>query len=248
MHNDRVEKLDTGRTGTRVVEQGVWLRMHECQVLPKVYEVHRCGYVMERLTPPEAQATTVQLLVHVANALNTIWYRYQSADDLNHFIRDRHSMWLRKLLRETLPTDRHGPLLNAVQYLPEPTTLQRRLTHGDPIVDNVMHRDDVMVLIDPIPSTYAVPDVLCSDVGRLIQSGLGYEGARYGFDTQRIAPRTVAELAYEVALVKLTDEEYAWALYWAALHCLRGVRTAPVKHDVLEVFEAAWRELQSWMR
>lgn len=54
-------------------------------------------------------------------------------------------------------------------------------THGDPTVSNCMvRRDGRIVLIDPRPPRCYVPQCREADMGRILQSALGWETAAYG--------------------------------------------------------------------
>ena len=92
------------------------------------------------------------------------------------------------------------------------------LTHGDPIIDNLMMRGDQLVLIDPIPATTALPDLRCVDLGRLVQSAAGYEQVRYKLAGPDIVPLGGLLESYcsSAAEVKAT-------LYFAAIHLMRSM-------------------------
>lgn len=92
------------------------------------------------------------------------------------------------------------------------------LTHGDPIIDNLMMRGNDLVLIDPIPATPALPDLRCVDLGRLVQSAAGYEQVRYRLPGPDIVPLGGLLESYcdSAAEVKAT-------LYFAAIHLMRSM-------------------------
>src|SRR5437588_835106 len=71
-----------------------------------------------------------------------------------------------------------------------------------------------LLLIDPIPATPAVPDLLCVDVGKMLQSAVGWESVRY----QRPFRHGVSDLTR-----CLTLDEYEWeaSSYWCGVHLLR---------------------------
>ena len=238
-----VRKHDTERTGGRVVEQGRWLRDNAAPALPVVHAVHPTSYTMERLTEVTASP---KLMAEVIDACAQLWCRpaRQRWNGVAHW------RWIAQLLNDTVAdgSAMDRTLLLAAGRLPDPTTLYGCLTHGDPIIDNVLWRESSgeLVVIDPIPATGAVPDVLSSDVGRLMQSAYGYERARYGEAHELPDVRTTALLAYDYVGVPLTDTEYSWCLYWAAVHTLRGVRTAPTNAAVRDVFTDALLGLELW--
>ena len=92
-------------------------------------------------------------------------------------------------------------------------SLRRGLVHGDPTYDNVMLRNGEIVLIDPLPATPAVPDLVSVDIGKMLTSVMGFELIRYGDRTF-----VDAQLPYII-----DENEYRASLYWCAVHFLRAI-------------------------
>jgi len=220
----------------RVHQQGAWLRRHaDIPCLPIVHAytthtVHRSGlysYNMETLYPVDVSPDdggTSALLDRVSDvAYRHLWSRPAECSLINI---NAHIGWREQNL--ALATNRHRRVLDAVCRSIRWGALQRGLTHGDLIIDNVLQRaDGQLVFIDPIPATPALPDVPVSDIGRLVQSAVNYEWARYDGG---------AELSYADVLLPLRTRypdiirdanDITATLYLAAVHALRGCRTAP---------------------
>lgn len=60
----------------------------------------------------------------------------------------------------------------------EPTEFT--LTHGDCTASNAMLRGDQLIIADPRPPRVYVPQCPETDIGRLLQSAMGWECAAYG--------------------------------------------------------------------
>jgi len=93
-------------------------------------------------------------------------------------------------------------------------------THGDATLENVMRRPATgeVVLIDPVPDIVIdrkVPAVRALDLGKILQSGLGYEAVRSG---QRAQWRLDEEVFNVVASRTTTVEEWRLACWCCALH------------------------------
>lgn len=266
VNGDVTTKLDVERTGRRVREQGIWLtQFPKVVALPRVIAVHDDGYDMETLEVPNLLDLAVnQTCCRILRALESdIWdcevtYWFESVWEN---FEKTHMKYLRDLLKDSQPTKSFAAsliqLFNAVDWL----TLRTGVTHGDGIIDNVAYRKNDLVLLDPIPPSGAIPQLRCVDVGRVIQSAIGYERVRYDL------PNTITSVISQVNLIL---NEYMWekfdlnearaSLYWAQFHMLRGVRTAPltrpgsgvpgsgVRNDLLQLTYTLQKVANSWMR
>lgn len=88
------------------------------------------------------------------------------------------------------------------------------LIHGDPTLANVLFRDATLVITDPIPPKGKIPGHFTVDLGKMLQSAMGWEMVSFGwkYDTET------------VCLEVLTDYDMltrARAWFWASIHCLR---------------------------
>ena len=269
---DEVKKFDAPRTGTRVRDQGIWLRNHTTIAsLPQVYRVLSNGYEMELLKQPELEdlisdrANICQIILD--NLQVGLWgfgLRGMGFEALNYYNARQHRRYVAKLLNQA-GLAQHRKTLDRYAASIDWPSLQRALTHGDPIAENLLYRQDLpfakpsWVLIDPIPSCSALPDVEALDVGRVIQTAVGYERIRYNrrevADKWDAHPPRVA--VAEVLNMWLDDDrgfdlnEARAAVYFAAIHTARGVRTAPaepIRHELQLLVGKLVEEVERWMR
>lgn len=156
------------RAPKRVIEQGEWLREYEASNLPEVHAVISTGYIMEALTPIPTDRVNLALLV---NALDTGVWKFPA----RNFVDTPET-----LLKVSGILEQYAPSLirEAIMLLSYIRPTQECLTHGDPTAENVMLRDGEYVVIDPIPSTLAIPDDIAVDVGKLLQSAHGWEAMK----------------------------------------------------------------------
>jgi hypothetical protein len=239
---DTVVKYDTTHTGTRVRDQGIWLRRYvgtDTTSLPYVTEVHCYGYTMERLNECEIPRSADEILKtcdRIIINLESIWSLERSKHRLRCFDGGEHKRYVRRLLRQVKMTEYRDTLRDfggRVNW----RNLTVGLTHGDPIIDNVMERPiegsrtnrTKMVIIDPIPACDALPDVTAVDVGRVIQSAVGYEVLRYpdGELREHIGVRRGVNHvinAWQTGVFNIDDVRAA--LLFSIIHMMRGVRTA----------------------
>lgn len=187
---------------TRVVEQGEWLLKNAARNLPTIFATLPSGYVMERL---DVIPTREVELERVVDALNTSVWRYAPT---NHLDASQTLLKCLKILEV------HAPHLG--RTVVDQLSLLRRtedcLTHGDPTAENVMLRGEAYVIIDPLPSTEAVPDDLAVDVGKLLQSAYGWETMR-GNDRARFSPESVAK--------HFSAEVFEMGQLWCVVHFVR---------------------------
>lgn len=249
-------KLDSERTGTRVRDQGIWLLNHRrFTVLPNVERVLHNGYVMETLDVPALyMITDVKTFIRMMmNALSErLWFK-EGVTRLT-FDQDAHRAYVRKLTRDVdAPGELWDFLLDARKSV-DVASLRVGLTHGDCILDNMAFRKpNTLVIIDPIPATTALPNVVASDVGRLIQSAVGYEFVRY--------TRTSLTLDHDEAVTGVLNDwmhrdfsvnEARAAIYFSIIHMLRGIRTTTpgtAQRDGLWYLVRQLQEvLTRWMR
>lgn len=268
-----VTKLDTEVTGGRVRDQGVWLvfyQLHrpEWRHLPRVSVVLQNGYIMEKLHTRSWQVYGEFELGQVSAALAAELWREPPHARID---RVAHAAYVAKLLGDV---DRADLVESLTDITPELRwdVIHSCLTHGDAIIDNLVYRssagslveDDLYsgktgveeptpVLLDPIPATSALPDILASDVGRLVQSASGYESIIHDTGFWRMTSYDVARSAYSRVNVPLTDDEFTLTLYFALIHTLRGLRTAlrrrspQVVRLLSEQVNRAHEELVRWM-
>lgn len=192
----------------------MWLSDHPCDVLPKINGVGKSGYDMERLTPVPIDLLDVHTtLLEVFRRLEEHIWSQRSVVSYNRTLHDKKmkslNTWTSKIEQRLL-----WQLHSAVDWF----DLQDCLTHGDPTIDNVMLRNGEIVLIDPIPATPAIPDHRAVDLGKMIQSYVGYEMYRY----QMNGPRHGERLSEFLDIICIDSNEKAAALYFAVVHFVRA--------------------------
>ena len=215
----------------RLIDQANWLRRHESPATPRVIEIYAQSYVMERLFVPPAT-----LLNHTAtlDAMLTqldayVWY-HSPVVPVNH---EMLRVKIDRLLTEFNMQGLWPFIINTHTHV-RWADVRRCLTHGDPTFDNVMIRESTgeIVLVDPIPATLVNPDMWSVDIGKILQSCLGWESARYLDPSQLF---TVGPQHLHTTLLKrfdITDNEWAASVFWCVVHLLR---TLPYVSDSIRL-------------
>jgi hypothetical protein len=266
-------KLDVERTGTFVRDQGAWLSRWATEskvtILPRVTEVFSTGYRMETLQVPHLRDVDVLEtceLIH-DNLLDNLWHKIPTWHFRVSLFETAHPAYVHKLVRnvqsERKPAAELETTLRGFYDQIDWNDLTTGLTHGDPIVDNVGYRAIEgsttgarnLVLLDPIPATVALPNWRAVDVGRIIQSMVGYEHVRY----QRT--RVGDLLDYDAAVTATLNwymprnfsvNEARACLYFSVIHMLRAVRTTgqgtAARLGVWYLTTKLIEETKQWMR
>lgn len=265
--DDFITKMDAPHTGTRVRDQGVWLtQFGDCNPLPQVFQVLWNGYEMEKLQSRDLPITVLEtyhrcdLILELLQGEIWVYKPMQRTLYERNFNTREHKLYIKRLLRDV---DRREwwPYLRSYVDTIDWCTLKTAVTHGDPIIDNLLWRRGVSnaitdaVLIDPIPSCPALPDLAAVDVGRVIQSAVGYEAIRY---LSRDVARPDVDDAVTHVLNTWMDEKFdvneaRAAIHFAIIHMLRGVRTAlrvaPDRaKDLAYLTYALIEEAEEWMQ
>lgn len=92
--------------------------------------------------------------------------------------------------------------------------LQSSVIHGDPTLSNVMYRDLELCIIDPIMPEGKVPNKWIVDLGKMLQSAIGWEKLIYDWEYD-VEKSVNAVLSQEPADVR----REAW--FWCFIHLLR---------------------------
>jgi hypothetical protein len=211
----------------RLVHQGRWIRDHQdIPALPRIHQVLADGYTMERLVEP--QGATSEILPIIIDVLQEeFWSRREEGACRGLCIPEHVKKTERLFIALSLGARRK---LRNVRDTMDWAALRRCLTHGDPTLDNMMWRDfgerfeeEQVVLIDPIPPTVEVPQLMAVDYGKVLQSALGYERIRYNDNAWPGADLDHAESLLD----GLSFDEQRAAWYWCAVHFLRAVPYSP---------------------
>jgi len=212
-------KLDYDRP-TRVISQGQWLVDNSADNLPFVKKILPRGYVMEALNP--IPTVDVELYKVVTALADSVW-RYAPTNLVDT---------AQTLLKVSRILELHAPHLleSAINQLAYIRKTDDCLTHGDPTAENVMLRGEKYVVIDPLPSTEAVPDDLAVDVGKLLQSAHGWEDIK---GDQR------ASWSLEAVAAHFTPEVFEVGELWCIVHFMRTLPyvTKEVQPRVVGIIE-----------
>lgn len=164
--------LNTGNSGDRLVEtitklgpncqqEGAYCQHLGERVTPKIYNVFSGGYVMERL---ESAPRTPRLLLEIEELLHDeVWNRPALPSS-------SETKWQDELKKYGVG--------NIPPYVDFDTDYC--LVHGDPTASNALLRGEDLVLCDPRPPRVYIPQLKETDMGRILQSMLGWEVVAYG--------------------------------------------------------------------
>lgn len=217
-------KYGTGAVGARVGQQREYIqhfRRLGCIRLPRVLAGGSNWYLMERLHEVPV-ADTRQIKEDYAWSILTVL---------------RATVWPRILVGRHVNLGAHYHYLNSLRPHAGDVNIDHLLhvadriywgsltpamTHGDTTFDNLMARDSgQFVLIDPLPPYVdeRIPFLQVTDIGKIIQSLMGYEDIKYGRPLQ---PGNVMRF-----LDCIDKEERGAALYMAGVHFARLLSYQP---------------------
>lgn len=216
--NGVVRKVGVGDVGERVALQGRWLLTHRGRSLPRVTRVGDTAYDMEPLLAAPAWALNHSIIFNeMINALTRDVWKLPAEvpyDETALLLKVGELCHLFELRSEY---SRWRELHSGIDWAVLPTAL----VHGDPTFDNVMFRESTgdMVLVDPLPSLItgpAIPDLRCVDLGKMLQSAVGWEAVRYGDPEEGFSVEW-----REVRVVPRDANEWYATVLFGATHLLR---------------------------
>lgn len=219
--NGVVRKIGNYEVGERCAQQGRWLLTNRDRILPRVTRVGETGYDMEPLNVAPTWALDHWSVVEamLAGLAAELWKRPP-------VVAYDYLALNRKMSNLYVELNVPGDViirLNDVWLDVNWGALHACLTHGDASFDNVMFRPSTgdLVLVDPLPTLItgpAIPDLRCVDVGKVLQSCVGWEAVRYANTTERfeVKPTYVRSLLHDV-----DDNEWTASVFWCAVHLLR---------------------------
>lgn len=233
VHDDYVVKRGWG-----VSEQARYVEQVLSYGGPTILAVGDSMYVMGRLHEPDPRR---QLdLMREIRALLERWVWSQAPLDPHGWLGWRHQLltWAQDLGYGAL-----GEL--CLELYREPDDQFRGevcAIHGDPTLANAMRRGNRTTLIDPIPPRGKIPPLREVDLGKLLQSALGWENL-----LDPAWPEGSAELQ-ALATAEFDESEKVW--FWGAVHCLRiipyasSARVIEWARENYEKCDARCRELK----
>lgn len=216
------------RIVARLEEQYHWLHNHPARGLVRVINVIHGGYTMERLSPlPVHVIDPSKLAREIIAVLSTDCWSRRAEVKASWGV---HQTYVLSRLVELGLEGRFGnELLNqgdAVRQLTEAEQLRPCLTHGDPTFSNTLLRYGRLVLIDPLPAGETMPPLRAVDLGKVLQSLLGYERIRFGLPWPE--PMRYDDARQLIASYCTSVGEWLAVRYFAAVHFVRLLPYAPV--------------------
>lgn len=210
-----VTKTGRGVHARRVYEQGRWLWHREHTNLVRVFEYDEendgsAWYTMEYLDP--LVSSPVNRTEQIIEALrNAVWKPIGSCTNFSptYVAELRTGIRLLDWFRRLQGTLDDGGAWESYE------------THGDPTFENAMRRGEDIVLIDPLPDVTRVgrlPALRALDLGKILQSGLGYERVRAGTQSRPTIYHPVFNVVRRACQSPL---EWKLACWFCAVHVAR---------------------------
>lgn len=203
----------TLKRGIGCRDQGEYAR--QLGVGPRILELLDDGYIMETL--PRGR--------DIAEASPSMALR-TAMDILYHDVWGEHSLesWDWHTPFDTWAVHVYGQKLLNLKDAIYPKSRQYFMCriHGDPTLSNIMYTaDGKMRLIDPLRPKGKIPGFIGVDLGKMMQSVIGWEHVAYGWKMPMC----------RAFIVKLSETEQRVAMFWLAVHALRILPYAAMNDD-----------------
>jgi hypothetical protein len=207
-----------GKARDRLHAQAAWLKTFDDPHIVKVLEEREDGYVMPYLQTPEWPLKNPLVMMDaVLSILSTsVWVRPAPVPlDYSTFVTYLES------LRQPLLTAYWWEIIeqgsNAVwDYTHD--------IHGDPTLENLLFAcDGTPVLVDPIPDAVLdgkIPPVRAVDLGKCLQSCLGYELVKRGLQTKWLGDQKLSNIIKPYAR---SEAEWEFSKFFCAVHVARFI-------------------------
>jgi hypothetical protein len=238
---DVVTKTTTEPVGSpthqRLVAQHEWLSRYAASPLVvNVGSLLHNGYEMERLEHVDDTVSTYDRITHVIAVLKSVVWSNEPVTHPGMF----HQWYLRW---------RFSDLLDDWKAIGRIHHHELVDVHGDPTVENVLVRSRdgfrVMVLTDPLPDAITdgkLPSVRALDVGKLLQSAIGYEAVKCGVvDRWSIPDRATLDA---IRATTTTIEEWRRSLWFLRLHVRRLIPYQTPR--LAETWTNSLKEIDEW--
>lgn len=185
-------------------------------------------YIMERLSEPSdtSQIGVLKMLTDMRTMLSRMVWSLRISQGIQNWrfglfrFMAAHGYDVGKLIEELFPID---------------GVLQSCEIHGDATLSNVMYRKNRMCLIDPIPLDHKIAPHWTVDIGKMLQSGLGWERVNHGWDYNTTA--CIARIFDDMRDSESTQKR-AW--FWCMVHCVRIIPYAAGRADL-----SAWASVRA---
>lgn len=221
--DDIVVKTGTGKIGERIDRQVEWLRENAGPHVVPVLDAVPGTLVMPHLNlwPPELHVADI--FRATVTALEEVWKREPKILDPYFRMLQRFEARVERVFGQ----DTYSHLTHLEGKI-KWEDLPRGRTHGDPTLCNTLQSQKQAILIDPLPADDAVPDIIAVDLGKLLQSCLGWESVAHGWRADT--------WDWPEAVYALCNDENEWLAtrYWCLIHLARLVPYYPQHREQVE--------------
>lgn len=197
--------------------------------------VFKNGYLMERLYEYEPIWGTLPAM-YIEDAVELLEDHVWSRNAYQRIDWDAHREYIFGRAVKHLTPDDLRRLELAWQHLRVGSRhLHASLTHGDPTFDNMMlrrkHFSSHAVIIDPLPpyQNGEMPQVSAVDVGKIMQSLIGYEEVKYGVSPWTSPGTVEARFAQLKRQLNPTSHEWRAAHWFLIAHIVRLIPYQPIE-------------------
>lgn len=197
----------------RVVAQGEWLASYDDPGIVRVMNVYDDGYSMPFLHTPSWPLTSPEICtMSVLDILERVWQQLPRARTQMNVFRSYVDRLNQPLLNDWLNEFADSDFEAACDV------------HGDPTLENLLFSaDGTPVLVDPLPDAVLdgkTPSIAALDLGKVLQSALGYELVKRGIQASWSWDKSIAG---QVRKACASDKEYDLARFFAAFHVARFI-------------------------
>ncbi len=215
----------------RLSAQGRFMHKVTTGIFPRVIELMHRSYTMETLFQVDWTRTDPVLVMEKLNEnlRNKLWEldEFYEAPTKNWV--DSLDKYLAKKLEElSLPLELIAKIHDRVMEL-KTLKLSPAVIHGDPTLDNCMLRPTEkgydLVVIDPLPAGEGkMPNIRAVDLGKMLQSAIGYEHVIYGDERfphdSRLGKAKSLEMSMRI-LSGQDDDDTRGAWIFCMIHLVR---------------------------
>ena len=242
--NHAVKVAAGGKVRRRLHDQAEYMRHIGPELTPHVDFHVPGGYVMEKCWPYRASKPE-QYVADVVPVLEQIWRR-PTVRGTSHDL-GAHYRYVMERVRQCMPTyeTRVSHLIQSLDL----ASCRPCLVHGDPTYENVMKRPGSILLADPLPPQPYMPELAAVDVGKVLQSLLGYELVErtWSIAAWQVDSERATQMVSEALNRPEYDREVRAAAWFAFAHCVRLLpyKREEVRPHYVKLAERAWG-LAAW--
>lgn len=146
------------KIGPECQQEGAYCQLLGSDVAPRILSIIPGGYIMEKLRP-------------------VVRYRHLLVD-IERLLQDK--VWSRPALQSSDEDFRDHLKKYGIEVPDWAMPKEFCMVHGDPTVSNCLVRSGQLILCDPRPPRNYIPQCKETDMGRILQSYMGWECVAYG--------------------------------------------------------------------